>query len=190
MRRGLKVIYSPARLSSRIAEMGRTISRDYRGRKLDVVIILESGFVFGADLVRRIDCPVVCHFLRSELRDIEHNGHPRREVFFSRHPDLKGRDVIVVDAILHTGVPQDFLLKRLLESRPRSLRVAVLLDKPQDRKVDLKPDYFVFVTASNHLAGYGLPGSQGLYRNLPCVGVLQRGGRGARSSRGKGRNKR
>jgi len=175
VKQGLKVVYSPARLSSRVATLGRTISRDYAGRTVDVVIMLENAFVFAADLLRRINRPVVCHFVRSEMRDVQMGGYDRREVFFSRQPELKDRDVLVIDAVLHSGVTQDFLLKRLQESRPRSLRVAVLLDKPQDRKVDIKPDYFGFISASKYLAGYGMGGARGWYRNLPYVGLLPGG---------------
>ena len=173
MKPGLKVVYSPGRLASQVARLGRTISRDYAGRTVDVVIILENAFVFGADLVRRISRPVICHFVRSEMRDVKLGGYDRREVFFGHQPHLQGRDVLLVDAVLHSGVTQDFLLKRLQEGRPHSLRVAVLLDKPQDRKVDLKPDYFGFAAASKYLAGYGLAGRRGWYRNLPYVGLLE-----------------
>ncbi len=100
MRAGLKVVYSPARLASRVSSLGRSISRDYSGRTLDVVFILENAFIFGADLVRRISRPVVCHFVRSEMRDVKLDGHERREVFFSHQPHLKDRDVLLVDAVL------------------------------------------------------------------------------------------
>jgi len=168
----LKVVYAPRRVASRVATLGRSISRDYAGRTVDAVIILENAFVFGADLVRRISRPVVCHFVRSEMREVKLGGYDRREVYFSHQPHLHGRHVLLVDAVLHSGVTQDFLVKRLLESRPRSLRMAVLVDKPKDRKVDLQPDYFGFAAASNYLAGYGLAGRRGWYRNLPYVGLL------------------
>lgn len=177
MKAGLKVVYSPARLSARVASLGHSISRDYAGRTVDVVVILENAFIFAADLVRRISRPVVCHFVRSETREVSVGGYNRREVFFSQQPQLKDRDVLLVDAVLRSGVTQDFLVKRLLESQPRSLRIAVLVDKPGERRVDLKPDYFGFVAASKELVGYGLPGNHGLYGNLPYVGLLPGGGR-------------
>jgi len=152
--------------------MGREISRDYAGRRLDVVAILENAFVFAADLVRQITCPVALHFVRTEMREVELGGFERREIFFSHEPDLAGRDVLLVDTVLHSGITLDFLAKRLLESRPRSLRVAALFDKPNDRRVDLKADYFGFQTASNYLVGYGLAGPQGIGRNLPYVGSM------------------
>jgi hypoxanthine-guanine phosphoribosyltransferase len=95
-------------------------------------------------------------------------------VFFANRPGstgldstgLKGRDVLLVDAVLDSGVTQDFLLRRIGESKPRSLRLAVLLDKTSRRRVALEPDYFGFRTASNQLwCGYGLAASNGTGRN-------------------------
>ena len=120
--------FSPGRIAARVAELGRAISKACDGRRLDVVITLDRGFVFGADLIRQIDAPTVCHFVHEDVRDVEQEGHARREVAFGRGPDLKGRDVLLVDAVLESGVTQEFLLRRLGESQPRSLRMAVLLD--------------------------------------------------------------
>ena len=158
--------FSAARIATRVAELGHQISRACGGKRLDVVITLDRGFVFGADLIRHIDAPTVCHFVREEVRDVEHGGHARREVAFGSGPDVKGRDVLLVDAVLDSGVTQEFLLRRLGETQPRSLRLAVLLDKPEQRKVGLEPDYFGFRTASNGLwVGYGLAASNGMGRN-------------------------
>jgi hypoxanthine phosphoribosyltransferase len=167
----MKVAFTRRRLSTRVGQLGRTISRDYAGRTLDVVVILENSFLFAADLVREISRPVVCHFVRSEMRDVSMGGHDRREVFFSAPPPLHGRDVLLVDAILNTGVTQDFLLKRLEEGRPRSLRMAVLFDKPKSRRVNLQPAYTGFAAASKQWVGYGLSSRRGLYRNLPFVAM-------------------
>jgi hypoxanthine phosphoribosyltransferase len=177
----MKVAFTRQRLAKRVGQLGRAISRDYAGRTLDVVVILENSFLFAADLVREISSPVVCHFVRSETRDVRLGGHDRREIFFSAPPALRGRDVLVVDAVLNTGVTQDFLLKRLEEGRPRSLRLAVLFDKPAARRVNLAAEYTGFAAASKQWVGYGLSGQRGLYRNLPYVAV-----RGARAgSRGR-----
>jgi len=167
----MRVAYTRRRLANRVGQLGRKISRDYAGRTLDVVIMLENSFLFGADLVREISRPVVCHFVRSEVRDIRMGGYDRREIFFSAPPPLRGRDVLVVDAVLNTGVTQDYLLKRLEEGRPRSLRLAVLFDKPESRKVNLQATYTGFAAASNYWVGYGLSGRRGLFRNLPYVGL-------------------
>jgi hypoxanthine phosphoribosyltransferase len=159
-------VFSAARIAARVAALGREITRAYQGRRLDVVVTLDRGFVFAADLIRQIDAPVVCHFVREDVRDVEDRGNARREVFFGTRPDLKGRDVLLVDAVIDSGVTQEFLLRRLGESQPRSLRLAVLLDKPPRRRVGLEPDYFGFQTASNKVwVGYGLAGANSTGRN-------------------------
>lgn len=174
-------VYSAQQLEKRVVSLGGEISQDYGDRALDVVILLENAFVFAADLVRCLPGRVVCHFVRTEIRDLQFGGHDRREIYFSRTPRLHNRDVLVVDAVIQSGVTQDFLLKRLQESQPRSLRLAVLFDRPMERRLDIKPDYFGFRAASKYLAGYGLAGSRGWYRNLPYVGVPKR--RAARLAR-------
>ncbi len=184
-RRGAAI--SAARISSRVAALGREVNREYRGRRVDVVITLDRGFVFAADLIRHMDSPVVCHFVREDVRDVEQAGHARREVFFGSRPELKGRDVLLVDAVLESGVTQDFLLRRLGESQPRSIRMAVLLDKPARRRVNLEPDYFGFRTASKELwVGYGLAADNGMGCNFR---QLTSGSRGAFTKSSKRRKK-
>jgi hypoxanthine phosphoribosyltransferase len=167
--------YSAARIANRVKALGREISRDAHGRRLDLVVTMDRSFVFAADLIRAVNVPVVLHFVREDVRDVEHDGRLRREVFFANrsattaakdHADLKGRDVLLVDSVLDSGITQDFLLRRIGESKPRSLRLAVLLDKTSRRRLALEPDYFGFRTASNLLwCGYGLAASNGTGRN-------------------------
>jgi hypoxanthine phosphoribosyltransferase len=179
--------YSAGRIAARVAALGRAINKNHRGRRLDLVVTMDRGFVFAADLIRHLDGPVVCHFLPEGVRDVDNGGRARREVFFSPWPELKGRDVLLVDAVLDSGVTQEFLLRRLGESQPRSLRLAVLLDKPTGRRVALEPDYFGFRTASNHMwVGYGLAAPNGLGRNL---GNLMSGSGAAAGGRGRRKRK-
>jgi len=182
----LQPVYTSQQLAKRVTALGRTISGDYGKRTLDIVVMLDSAFVFAADLIRRISCPVVCHFVWAEIRDVQFGGHDQREIYFSRPPRLEKRDVLVIDAVVQSGVTQDFLLKRLQESRPRSLKLAALFDKPEERRIDLRPDYFCFAAASKYLAGYGLAGSRGWYRNVPYVGVQPRRARGLGAAVGAG----
>lgn len=192
---GQRVQYSARQIAGRVAEMGREISRTYGPGRVDVVAMLDNAFIFASDLVRQISSPVVCHFVEAEVRDVHLNGHQRREVFFSYNPELKGRDVLVVDAVLHSGVTLEFFMRRLAECRPRSLRVAVLLDKPEERRVALQPDYLGFSAASKYLVGYGLPDAQGLHRNLPYIAAIdglkaRPSGRAAAHTAKSGRGKR
>lgn len=166
MSAGTPTAFSAARIAARVAALGKEITRAYKGRRLDVVVTLDRGFIFAADLIRQVDALVVCHFVREQVRDVQQGGHPRREVFFGAPPDLKGRDVLLVDAVIESGVTQEFLLRRLGESQPRSLRLAVLLYKEPLRRVDLEPDYFGFRTASKDMwVGYGLAAANGTGRN-------------------------
>jgi hypoxanthine phosphoribosyltransferase len=188
----LSAAFSPAKIASRVAVLGREISRASNGRRLDVVITLDRGFIFAADLVRHLTSPTVCHFVREDVRDVEQSGHARREVFFGVRPDLKDRDVLLVDAVLESGVTQEFLLRRLGESKPRSLRMAVLLDKPESRRVSLEPDYFGFRTASKVVwVGYGLAAPNGTGRNGRQLSVKggSPGKNGARKKRSQARKK-
>jgi len=168
--------YTAARIANRVKALGREISRGCHGRRLDVVVTMDRAFVFAADLIRAIDKPVVVHFVREDVRDFDQGGRACREVFFANReamaaskerPEFRGRDVLLVDAVIESGITQDFLLRRIGESKPRSLRLAVLLDKPSQRHVALEPDYFGFQTASNRLwTGYGLAAANGLGRNV------------------------
>ncbi len=188
MTRANVAIYSAARIANRVKALGREISRGCHGRRLDVVVTMDRAFVFAADLIRAIDAPMVVHFVREDVRDVDQGGRARREVFFANRaaitaskerPEFQGRDVLLVDAVIESGVTQDFLLRRIGESKPRSLRLAVLLDKPSRRHVALEPDYFGFQTASNTLwTGYGLAAANGTGRNgihLMASGGAKRG---------------
>ena len=181
--------YSAARIANRVRALGREISRGCHGRRLDVVVTMDRAFVFAADLIRAIDVPMVVHFVREDVRDVDQGGRACREVFFANReamaaskerPEFQGRDVLLVDAVIESGVTQDFLMRRIGESKPRSLRLAVLLDKPSRRHVALEPDYFGFQTASNQLwTGYGLAAANGTGCNgkqlLPGGGAQRRG---------------
>jgi hypoxanthine phosphoribosyltransferase len=196
VRRAKAASYTAARIAKRVQELGRAISQAYRGRRLDIVVTMDRSFVFAADLAREIDGSVAMHFVRENVQDIELGGKSRREVFFAgrettsaaKEPaGFKGRDVLLVDAVLESGVTQDFLLRRIGESKPRSLRLAVLLDKTSKRRVPLEPDYFGFQTASNVLwSGYGLAAPNGLGRNLKALVS----GKGPQTTRKTKKNKR
>ena len=196
MSRARAASYSAARIAGRVKTLGRAISKAYRGRRLDIVVTMDRSFVFAADLVRAIDGPVAMHFVREDVRDVEMDGRVRREVFFGNRQttsggeaasEFKGRDVLLVDVVLDSGVTQEFLLRRIGENKPRSLRLAVLLDKAAKRRVALEPDYFGFQTASNLMwSGYGLAGTNGLGRNGEAL-VSGEGasGRSRRAKKGK-----
>ncbi|GAC1661589.1 MAG: hypothetical protein NVS9B4_14020 [Candidatus Acidiferrum sp.] len=176
--------FSAAQIAARIKTLGREISKQYDGNRLDMIVMLDRGFVFAADLARALaDLPMVCHFVRERVSDIEQSGYQRREVFFSSSPDVTGRDVLLVDVILDSGITQEFLMRRLGESQPKSLKLAVLLDKAHKRRVSMEADYFGFRTASNDLwMGYGLAAPDGTGRNHRQLSVKKNKAESARSA--------
>ncbi len=168
-KQGWRVLYSRRQVEQRIAQMGRQINRDYRGKTVHMVGLMDNGFVFLADLVRCLKVPLVCHFVNVSMRD----GTKVREIRFTPHVDLKGKHVILVDAVLRTGVTLDYLCSQILAQKPRSLRAAALVDIAEERKVDLPVSYVGFRPAvkGKYLVGYGLGRGQ-RYRNLRCLATV------------------
>lgn len=164
------------------------------------MVTMDRSFIFAADLIRSIDVPVAVHFVQEDIRDVKQEGQARREVFFAdrsarvadeKPAELKGRDVLLVDAVLDSGITQDFLLRRIGESKPRSLRLAVLLDKTSRRRVALEPDYFGFRTASNLVwSGYGLAGPKGTGGNRQSLVAGSAANRAGKAGRRMQRKKR
>ncbi|MEE8200374.1 MAG: phosphoribosyltransferase family protein [Candidatus Acidoferrales bacterium] len=171
--RPLKVLHNPKEIARRVRWLGRRISRDFRGHTLDVVGILDQGFIFMADLVRALDVPTRCHFIRAEMHNITdpNTGKERREIFYTPEIDAQGKNILLVEGVLQSGITTDFLLRRISLHQPRQVKTAVCLDKPADRKVFLEPDYVAFRLASNSVVvGYGLAWD-GLHGNLPYLGT-------------------
>ena len=190
--KSLKKLYSPEVISRRVRQLGREISRDYRGKTVDLVAVLDNGYMFVADLVRTLDVPVRTHFIRTEVRDIvdPNLGKPRQEIFYTPEVDAEAKHILLVDGLVRTGITHDFLLRRISLRNPRSVKTAVLVDKVAERHVLLEPDYVGFRLASNDMVvGYGLA-LNGLDGNLPYVGKLNRSSSGSSAaSRRKKRKK-
>jgi len=171
--KSLKVLFKPEAIARRVRELGRQISRDFRGQTLDVVGLIDNGHIFMADLVRALDIPVRCHFIRTETRDITdpNTGKERKEIFYTPEINADDKNILLVDGVLQSGITTDFLLRRIYLRRPRTVKTAVCIDKPAERKVFLEPDYWAFRLASNSVVvGYGLAWDR-LHGNLPYLGT-------------------
>jgi len=144
---------------------------DYKGRTLHLVGILDNCFMFMADLVRSLRIVVICHFLRVGMQDGLLGNVPVREIVYTPQVDLSGKHVVLLDAILQSGITLDYLCRCILAQNPSSLRTATLIERTDERKVDVATDYVGFRSMGKYLVGYGL-GYQGQYRNLPCIAAL------------------
>ena len=164
----LRMLVEEKAIRKRVRELARQIDRDYAGKTLHVVGVLEDGFVFMADLVRALKVPVVCYFVRSQVRDTDSGRVAMREILYIPPVDAAGKDLLLVEGILHSGVTLDHLCRTLLAKQPASLRTAVLVDKTGDRKIDVPVHYAGFQLSGHNVIGYGM-GYEGRFRNLPYL---------------------
>lgn len=167
----LHVVFSPAEIEKRVRELAGQLNRDYQGKTLHVVGILENCFMFMADLVRSLKVLTICYFVRGEIRDATSGGVSVREIKYVPQVDVAGKDVLLLDGILQSGVTLDHLYRSMLGRSANSVRTATLIEKVDERKVDVPTDYVGFKTTEGFLVGYGL-GYQDRYRNLPCVASM------------------
>lgn len=170
MNEQIEELYGSGEVSERVRALAAEISEAYRGQELTVLGVLEDGFVFLADLLRAIETPLRTSFLRYDHRT--HGG--LQDLTFSTDIDLKGRDLLLVEGVLDTGVPQEYLMKQLEAQGARRVRLCVLVDKPDGRRTDVRPDWRAFETHEDYVVGYGL-GFQERWRELPYVAVFRRG---------------
>src|SRR5215831_18543699 len=143
----LAVLYGRQEIRRRVRQLALQMNRDFAGTTLHLVGILERSFVFIADLVRQLEVPVVCHFLRVMVQDESLEGVPLRHICYKPELRLSGKDVVLVDVILHTGVTLDYMRGHILAQDPHSFRVAALVEKTDAKKVDVAADYLGFQTA-------------------------------------------
>jgi hypoxanthine phosphoribosyltransferase len=173
----IRVVINAEQVQKRVREMARQISHDYLGRTIYAVCILENGFMFMADLVRALEVPVVCQFVKPERRE---SATGKVEIFFSPEVQVEGGHVLLVEAVVQSGVTSEFLMRNLMARGAASVKLATLLDKQAARRISLQPDYFGFLVENTFLHGYGL-GSPDLGRNLPFIAATIEKGAGAKS---------
>lgn len=169
----LQVILTAEQIQRRVADIARQIKIDYAGKTLYAVGVLEDGFVFMADLVRQLDIPVICQFVKPDTQEV-HRGETdsTTEIFFSPEVDVKGGDVLLIQGLLQSGITTEFLSRNLVVRGASSVKVCCLLDRQAGRRVLLQPDYFGFLVDDKYVFGYGL-GAPNLGRNLPYLATTK-----------------
>ena len=165
----MKVAFSEEQIRGRVRAMAEDISRDHGDEVVHVVGIFANGFIFVSDLVRALRCPVVFHFMVMEAAESTEAGHQTRQnIGYGPIGDIAGKNILLVDMVVDSGITLDHLIQQLRLRGPKSLRTAVLVDRQDRRRVDCPIDYAGFQWTGNRLVGYGLD-KDGLYRNLPYV---------------------
>jgi hypoxanthine phosphoribosyltransferase len=167
-----EVLLTEEQVQSRVRELGAQLTIDYAGRSPVLVSVLKGSIVFLADLVRHMDVPLSVDLMEvsSYGSGTETSGQVR--ILKDLSGPIEGRDVVVVEDIIDTGLTLNYLLRYLAERSPASIRVCCLLDKPARRLAEIVIDYRGFSIPDRFVVGYGLDFNEH-YRNLPYIGVLR-----------------
>jgi hypoxanthine phosphoribosyltransferase len=171
---GLGEVLVPAEdLQRRVVELGEEISRDYAGRSLLLIGVLKGAVFFLSDLMRYIDIPVEVDFMAVASYGSATDSSGVVRILKDLDAAIEGRDVLIVEDIVDSGLTLQYLLRNLGSRNPRTLEVCALLTKPERRKVDLPTRYVGFEIPDRFVVGYGLDYAE-RHRNLPYVAVLER----------------
>ena len=165
------ILYTRQQLAQAVRELGERITRDYQGKRPVLLCILKGASVFFSDLIREIDLPLEVEFVAvsSYGASTKSSGEVRLVKDLDR--SILGRDVIIVEDIVDSGMTLTYIKNLLISRGAASLRIAALLDKPARRVAPLSVDYSCFLIPDAFVVGYGLDYNE-VYRNLPDIGVL------------------
>ena len=167
------ILVSEQQLRDKVAELGAAISRDYAGRDLLLVSILKGAVVFMADLMRAVTIPCGIDFMVvSSYGGANTTTTGLVKIIKDLDQDLTGKDVLIVEDILDTGVTLSHLVPMLQMRNPNSVKICAILSKPSRRQADIEPDYKGFDVPDEFVVGYGLDYDQ-KYRNLPYIGAVE-----------------
>ncbi|HXK61593.1 MAG TPA: hypoxanthine phosphoribosyltransferase [Acidobacteriota bacterium] len=167
------IVLDAKTIRRRVQQLGREISRHYRGKELTAVCILTGAFIFMCDLIRYLRVPVVTEFISIS----RYSRRPKTgevKILKDLQSDISGRHVLLVEDIVDTGLTLNYLVRNLSVRQPASLAICALLDRPDLRLADIPIRYTGFNVSSEFLIGYGLD-FQGKYRNLPFIATMKRG---------------
>mgnify|MGYP001095943602 CR=1 FL=1 len=158
-------------IAVRVKEMGAEITRDFEGKDLTVICILKGAVVFFVDLIREIDLPMTMDFMAISSYGSATKSSGVVRILKDLDHGIEGKDVLIVEDIVDSGMSMSYLLNSLKTRNPASVKLLTLLDKPDRRRVELNADYIGFTIPDEFVIGYGLDYAEH-YRNLPDVCIL------------------
>lgn len=168
-----EILYSKAEIDNRVADLGKTLSRDYDGLNPLCICILKGAIIFTADLIRQMDIPLQLDAIAVSSYGDSTSSSGIVRILKDLETAVENRHVLVIEDIVDTGLTLHYLTDLLNRRNPASLKVVSLLDKPSRRKVQIKPDYLGFSIPDHFVVGYGFDYAQ-KYRNLPYIGILKK----------------
>lgn len=166
-----KVLFSKEEIEKRIKEMANEIDNDYRNKEIVIICVLKGAVFFCTDLLKSMESTLELDFLRaSSYAGTESTGDVKLKLDLSSN--IEGKDVLIVEDIVDTGYTLEFLKEHLLSKKPKSLKIAVLLDKKERRKANIDIDYTGFIIPNKFVVGYGFDIDE-KYRNIPYIGYVE-----------------
>ncbi|MGD0681324.1 MAG: hypoxanthine phosphoribosyltransferase [Terracidiphilus sp.] len=168
---GLEILYSRQQIAERVAEMGAQITQDMKGEKLVMVGVLKGAAPFLADLSRAIQADATFDFVATSSYGQGQRSSGAVKLIKDLDEPIEGKNVLMVEDILDTGLTLSYLRKLFMQQKPKSLRIAVLLDKPSRRIEKIEADYVGFSIPNLFVIGYGMDYAE-RYRNLPDICVM------------------
>ncbi len=168
----LKILINRDEIAAAIDRLAREIKRDYQGKQPLLIGVLKGSFVFMADLIRQLDLPLELDFIRLSSYGAARESSGKVRVVQGVKTPIKGRDVLVIEDIVDTGITISVLLDYLKKKQPASLKLCTLTYKPSRRRVPVSIDYHGFTVPNKFIVGYGLDLNQ-RFRNLPDIYVLE-----------------
>jgi hypoxanthine phosphoribosyltransferase len=168
----LKVLIPRQQICERITDLAQQIREDYRGKNPLLIGILKGSFVFLSDLIRLLDIPLEVDFIWISSYGAGKESSGNVEIVRDFRTPIEGRDILVVEDIVDTGLSLSYFLDRLRQENPASIKVCALLDKPSRRKTPVHIDYPGFTIPDRFVVGYGLDLGQ-QYRHLPDICYLE-----------------
>jgi hypoxanthine phosphoribosyltransferase len=167
-----EILLNADEIAARVAELGAQLAADYAGRTPVLISVLKGSIVFLADLIRAMDVPLNVDLMEVSSYGSATESSGQVRILKDLSSSIEGRDVVVVEDIIDTGLTLNYLLRYLGERNPASVRVCCLLDKPARRLAEIEIDYRGFSIPDRFVIGYGLDYDE-RYRNLPYIGVLR-----------------
>ena len=168
---GLEILFTRQQIAKRVAEMGAQITRDLNGEKLVMVGVLKGAAPFLADLARAVQADATFDFVATSSYGQGQRSSGAVKLIKDLDEPIEGKNVLVVEDILDTGLTLSYLRKLFLQQHPKSLRIAALLDKPSRRLEQIQPDYVGFSIPNLFVIGYGMDYAE-RYRNLPDICIM------------------
>jgi hypoxanthine phosphoribosyltransferase len=168
----LKILISHNEIAEAVNRLACEIDRDYQGKQPLLISVLKGSFVFMADFIRQLDLPLELDFVRLASYGSARESSGRVRIIQAVKTPVKGRDVLVIEDIVDTGITISFLLDYLKKKKPASLKLCALTDKPSRRRVSVPVDYLGFTVPNKFIVGYGLDCDE-KFRNLPDIYTLE-----------------